>query len=132
MLKIRQEVIDEIVVHSRQAAPFEACGYLAGKKGVVCQHFAMTNTDHSPVHYSMDPAEQFAVIKKCRVQGLKMRAVYHSHPATSAYPSAEDVRLAYDPDLSYVIVSLADTKPKVASFLISKGKVQSEPMDIVD
>jgi len=132
MLKIRREVIDKIVAHSRQDAPFEACGYLAEKGGVVCQHYAMTNTDHSPVHFSMDPAEQFAVIKKCRAQGLKMRAVYHSHPGTFAHPSAEDIRLAYDPDLSYVIVSLAGPEPRTDSFLISKGKVQSEPMDIVD
>jgi len=80
----------------------------------------------------MDPAEQFAVVKKCRRQGLKMRAVYHSHPTTSAYPSIEDIRLAYDPDLSNVIVSLAGPEPKVKSFLINRGKVQPEPIDIVD
>lgn len=132
MLKIRREVIDKIIVHCRHVVPLEACGYLTDKKGVVCQHYTMTNTDHSPVHFSMDPAEQFAVAKNCRGQGLKMRAVYHSHPTTSAYPSIEDIRLAYDPDLSNVIVSLAGPEPKVESFLINRGKVQPEPIVIVD
>ena len=112
MLKIKQEIVDRIVAQGRTGAPLEACGYLAEKDGVICQHFELTNIDKSLVHFSMDPAEQFAAVKECRNQGLKIRAVYHSHPETPARPSNEDIKLAYDPSLSYVIVSLADADPE--------------------
>ena len=131
MLKITQEIIDKIVEHGRLEAPLEACGYLAEKDGVICRHFKLTNTDQSPEHYSMDPAEQFAVIRNSRDQGLIIRAVYHSHPETPARPSAEDIKLAYDPSLSYVIVSLAEPVPTIKSFIIKKGEVQLEPLEII-
>jgi proteasome lid subunit RPN8/RPN11 len=132
MLKITQDIIDRIVAHSRTEAPFEACGYLAERDGMVCKHFELTNIDKSPVHYSMDPAEQFATVKECRNQGLNVRAVYHSHPETPARPSAEDIKLAYDPSLSYVIVSLAASKPSIKSFIIQKGVAKPEPLIIIN
>jgi proteasome lid subunit RPN8/RPN11 len=132
MLKIRQDIIDRIVTQGRTEAPLEACGYLAEKDGVICQHFELTNIDKSPVHFSMDPAEQFAAARECRNQGLKIRAVYHSHPETPARPSNEDIKLAYDPSLSYVIVSLAGTDPSTKSFIILKGVVEPEPLEIVN
>jgi len=71
-------------------------------------------------------------INECRNQGLKIRAVYHSHPETPARPSNEDIKLAYDPSLSYVIVSLAGTDPSTKSFIIQEGVVEPEPLEIVN
>ena len=66
-----------------------------------------------------------------RTSGFAMRAVYHSHPETPARPSAEDIKLAYDPSLSYVIVSLAGPQPTVNSFIIKKGEVEQESLQII-
>jgi proteasome lid subunit RPN8/RPN11 len=121
MLRIEQEIIDKIVEHGRAEAPLEACGYLAAKDDVVNKCIAMKNVDASPVHYSMAPAEQFAAA----------RAVYHTHPETAAYPSAEDIKLAYDPSISYVIVSLAESNPNIHSFIIKKDKVIPEQIEII-
>ncbi len=131
MLRVKQEIIDEIVEHGRSEAPLEACGYLAEKDGVVCKCIAMKNIDASPVHYSMDPAQQFGAIRSCRAEGLAIRAVYHSHPETAAHPSAEDIKLAYDPALSYVIVSLEESSPTINSFIIKNDKVSSEQIEII-
>ena len=51
--------------------------------------------------------------------------------AYAAYPSAEDIKLAYDPALSYIIVSLAESHPSVHSFIIKKDKVFQERIEIV-
>ena len=131
MLRIKLEIIDNIVEHGRQEAPLEACGYLAEENGLVCKHIEMKNVDQSPIHYSMDPAQQFAAVKNCRKEGLTIRAVYHSHPETPARPSSEDIKLAYDPSLSYVIVSLAEPVPTTKSFIIKKGEMQQEPLEII-
>jgi proteasome lid subunit RPN8/RPN11 len=58
-------------------------------------------------------------------------AVYHSHPETAANPSAEDIKLAYDPALSYVIVSLADSSPCINSFTIRNEQVFPERIQII-
>jgi len=130
MLKITQDIIDQIIAHGRSEAPLEACGYLAAKDGIVCKCIAMKNVDASPVHYSMDPSEQFAAVRRCREEGFSLRAVYHSHPETAAYPSAEDIKLAYDPSLSYVIVSLAKSRPSIQSYMIRKDEIFPEQIEI--
>ena len=90
----------------------------------------MTNTDASNEHFMMEPREQFAVIKQLRSKGLAMAAIYHSHPETPARPSEEDIRLALTPDVSYLIISLADAAtPVVKSFKISAGVVEHEPIE---
>jgi proteasome lid subunit RPN8/RPN11 len=132
MLRIFQKIIDEIVSHARSEAPLEACGYLAEKDGVICQYIAMKNIDASPVHYSMDPAQQFDAVRRCRAEGLTLRAVYHSHPQSGAYPSAEDLRLAYDPKLSNVIVSLSESGPAINSFVIRKKRFFPERIEIIN
>lgn len=94
--------------------------------------FRLKNVDASPEHFSFAPAEQFAAVRQMRAAGVRLRAVYHSHPATPARPSIEDIRLANDPALSYVIVSLAGELPEVKSFRIRDGQAAVEPLNIIE
>jgi proteasome lid subunit RPN8/RPN11 len=131
MLKIKNDVLNKIIAHSRAELPIEACGYLAEKDGVINKHFELTNMDKSDEHFSMDPAEQFGAVRESRRIGMTIRAVYHSHPATPARPSEEDIKLAYDPLISYVIISLKEQEPMVRSFIIENGEVSNEEIVIV-
>lgn len=131
-MKIRKDVIDKIIAHAKNGAPIESCGYLAGRDGVVRRHYELTNVDQSEEHFSFDPAEQFAAVKDARANGLEVCAVYHSHPATPARPSREDIRLAYDPTISYVIVSLANGGEDIRSFKIRDSQVIPEDIEIVE
>ncbi len=123
-IRIPASIIDEMVNHAREGYPEEVCGILAGSEDVVTRIFRMTNLEHSPVSYFMDPKEQFQVMKKMRTEGLRMLAIYHSHPDSQAYPSAKDVSLAFYDDVAYIIVSLADDEPQVRAFEIKEGKVK--------
>ena len=62
-MKIKRFVLEKITVHAREHSPIEACGYLAGKGGIVSRHDEMKNIDASGEHFSMDPREQFEVLK---------------------------------------------------------------------
>lgn len=126
MIKIRKGIVNQMIDHVRMGLPNEACGYLAGKDGIVEKSFQMINTDHSPEHFSFDPSEQFKVMREVRKQGLSIIANYHSHPSTPARPSQEDIRLANDPDISYVIISLAEKRPVLKSFRIQNNQVETE------
>ena len=128
---INQQVINAIIDHAKREMPCEACGYLAAQNGSIIKHYELTNLDKADDHFSMDPREQFAAIKDMRNHDLKLVAVYHSHPETPARPSEEDIRLAYDPDISYVIVSLAEPEATIKSFEIRQGNVTPEEIEII-
>ena len=130
-MHIKQEILQKLIEHAAKDLPNEACGYLAGKDGVVTLHFELTNTDHSPEHFSFDPQEQFNVMKQVRNEGMEIIANYHSHPSTPARPSEEDIRLAFDSSISYVIISLAEDIPSVKSFIIKDSIVKHEEINIV-
>ncbi len=120
----------------RQAAskaPIEACGILAGTGYRVERLYEMANTDQSSDHFMMAPEEQFAVMKDMRAKGLEMLAIYHSHPASPARPSAEDIRLAFTDGVLYVVLSLQEpSEPKVKAFNINNGAVSESELKIVE
>lgn len=126
MITITKEVLDIIVKHGLSELPNEACGYLAGTNGLVNHSYQLTNIDHSPEHFSFDPSEQFQTLKDSRKKGMEIIANYHSHPETPARPSEEDIRLAYDPEISYVIISFATKKPDIRAFRIKNDVVEKE------
>ena len=132
MIKISKPIYEQIIQHAIHELPNEACGYLAGCDGVVSAVYQLTNTDHSPDHFTLDPAEQFKAVKDARSKGLEIMANYHSHPSSPPRPSAEDIRLAYDPTISYVIVSLAADLPLVRSFKITDGTVEQEEIELLE
>jgi|SRR5665647_730260 len=131
MIQINREISDQIIQHARRELPNEACGYLAGHDGIVVKAFEMINTDKSPEHFSFDPAEQFTIFREVRKLGFTIIANYHSHPSTPSRPSEEDIRLAYDPDISYVIISLAENDPVIRSFKIQNGKSEAEELIVL-
>ena len=132
MIRIAQEFVDSIIDQAKREAPLEACGYIAGIEGAAKKLIPMTNADASEEHFSFLPKEQFAALKSARAESLSLIAVYHSHPASPARPSQEDIRLAFDPTVSYLILSLAGESPVLKSFRIEKGTVREEDVEISD
>jgi proteasome lid subunit RPN8/RPN11 len=130
-LRITRQVYEEIAAHAQAEAPIEACGYVGAKGDLAIKSLRLTNADHSPEHFSFDPAEQFATVRTLRKEGLQLSAVYHSHPASPARPSQEDIRLAFDPSINYIIVSLVSPEPDLRAFLIRNGIVTPEPVEVV-
>jgi proteasome lid subunit RPN8/RPN11 len=132
MIRIPQTIHDDMIAHAREGFPLEVCGILGGTGDTVSAIYRMTNTDASNEHFMMEPKEQFAVVKELRAKGLAMLGIYHSHPETPARPSEEDIKLALTPDVSYLIVSLADAENiDLKSFKISSGTVRNEPIEVI-
>ena len=130
-LTLAKSVFDELAAAAAQGAPLEVCGLLAGTGARVTKGYLLANADASADHYRMLPAEQFAAINDMRRQGLRMLAIWHSHPASPARMSAEDLRLAYTPNVLYVILSLAEAGGPIArAFAVKEGVAQEVPMVI--
>jgi len=132
-LKIPADIFRQMAEQAKEAAPIEACGILAGGDNKVEKLYKMTNADKSSTHFMMKPKEQFAVAKDIRAEDLEMLAIYHSHPETPARPSPEDIRLAFMPDVIYVIISLQDCNcPVIKGFLIKDDNVTEVPVQVVE
>jgi len=136
VIRIPETIYQIMLDHAHKGFPNEACGILAGKGAAqgdktVSDFFPMRNLDESSISYFMDPKEQLAVFKKMREHGVEMTGIFHSHVASQAYPSQKDVRLAFYPEVSYLIVSLSEKgHPVLKSFHIQDEVVKEEEVRI--
>ena len=128
MTIIKEQYLSQIIEHAKSKAPNEVCGILAGKDGIVEKVYKTANVSDNPgLCYLMDPKEQLKIMKEIRNSGLEMAAIYHSHPHGASYPSKKDVELAFYPEASYIIVSLANQKdPELRCFRIIDEKITEE------
>lgn len=128
MILFQKRQIEEIIQHCRKTLPNEGCGLLGGtinaEDKIIHKVYLLRNIDASPEHFSIDPREQFSVIADLRKNGWELIGNFHSHPNSPSRPSDEDKRLAFDPKLIYVILSLQDEDiPVLNCFLIKEEKV---------
>ena len=135
MIKLSFADYEKIVAHAISQLPNEACGLIAGsidgENKVIEKVYLLTNTDHSPEHFSLDPKEQLTAVKDMCQNGMVPLGNWHSHPETPSRPSEEDKRLAYDSKASYMILSLMDKEhPVLNSFRISGTDAFAEELII--
>jgi proteasome lid subunit RPN8/RPN11 len=132
-LEIPNNIFEQMLQQAEIEVPIEVCGILAGKDGRAEKLYKMTNLDQSGVHFTMEPKEQFKVVKDIRSADLEMLAIYHSHPESPARPSEEDINLALTPGVIYVIVSLQNANaPVLKGFFIEDGNAAEVPISIME
>ena len=144
MVRISRFPLDQMIAHAKREAPYEGCGLLAGEGSLVTAFYEIKNLpgndpriielkipEDRTVRYMMDPAEQFQAIRSMRARGLAMMGIYHSHPHSPAIPSATDIRLAFYPEVFYLIVSLEKRSPDFRAFFIVDKKVTEEKIEII-
>lgn len=133
---IRKQDVEEMVSYARGQLPNEACGLIAGMENEeekrIEKVYYLTNTDASNEHFSLDPREQLQAVRDMRTRGLKPLGNWHSHPESPSRPSQEDIRLAYDPKASYLILSLMEEIPVIHSFHVENRKACKEVLEIRD
>lgn len=132
MIRIPKSIYDAIVEHAKKESPLECCGILAGKDGTVKKAFELTNTEKSSVRFLMSPQEQLRVFEELEKESIGMIAIYHSHPHSISFPSEADVKMAFYPEMSSVIISLKEKdNPVVKAFRIDKEAILPEEIGII-
>ncbi|MBB5852399.1 M67 family metallopeptidase [Amycolatopsis umgeniensis] len=133
MLRIRRELVDEIVAHARRDHPDEACGVIAGPQGSDSpeRYIPMLNAARSPTFYEFDSGDLLKLYREMDANDEVPVVIYHSHTATDAYPSRTDVSYASEPDAHYVLVSTKDPDShQFRSYRIVDGEITEEPVEI--
>lgn len=124
-MRISQDLLDEIVAHSREEAPNECCGLVAGVDGVATEVFRARNEMASPLAYNVHPQDLLRITQEIDDRGEELAAIYHSHTKSPAEPSQTDINLAANwPDPVYLICSLADpAAPVIRGWHLRDGQV---------
>ena len=125
MLKISQELIDEMVNHARIDHPDEACGVIAGAAGsdLPTRFIPMINSARSPTFYEFDSADLLKLYREFEANDEDPVVIYHSHTATEAYPSRTDVAYASEPFAHYVLVSTRETGTEAGPFELRSFRI---------
>jgi proteasome lid subunit RPN8/RPN11 len=131
-IRIRAEILEQMIRHARREPEMECCGLLAGREGVITEIFPTRNALASATAYEIPPKELFQLFRRLREEGLQHLGHYHSHLHSENFPSASDIAQAYYPDQAYFIVSLqADAQRPIRAFFIRDGNVQELKIEIV-
>jgi proteasome lid subunit RPN8/RPN11 len=135
---------EAMIAHARQGKPEEICGLVASTPGgQIVATLPVINAAHNKIiTYQMDPSDQHRAFKELDRQGWELHGIYHSHPATPAYPSKTDQGMAFDassdeawwPTAVYYILSLADPDhPVIRAFsLPDLNTIEEIPVEIVE
>ena len=127
-VRLPRRIADEVVAHARAAVPNEACGFLAGRDGVVTRFLPAVNAEPSPYFYRIDPMDQLRIQDDIDDAGEEVVAAYHSHTRSPAFPSRTDLDLAGPFEGAYVICSLASDPPVLKAFTLGAGRITPRPL----
>ena len=134
IIRLDSQLYDELVQYAKDHLPEEACGLIAGEEEgenkVIKKIYFLENIDHAEDHFTMGPKDQLSAIKDMRTNGYKVLGNWHSHPSSPSRPSVEDIRLAYDKNASYMILSFLTAAPVINSFHIEEGSFEKEDLRI--
>jgi [CysO sulfur-carrier protein]-S-L-cysteine hydrolase len=130
-LEITSEQLQQMIQHVREWLPFEGCGLIATENQRVARIYPGNNIARSSTFYEMDPKQVLAAMNDMEKLGLRLGAIFHSHPSTRAYPSPTDLELIFDPEVYMIIISLAENDPDVRTFRYD-GEISEVPLIVVD
>lgn len=123
-LSIPEQMYSAMVAHAEFCFPEEACGLIAVDGDEALRMvYATTNSDRSRVKFSVSPEEHFGAIRHAERNGWTIAGSFHSHPESTAFPSARDIAGALDPQWLYVVVGMVDGVPEVRGFRIRGSAV---------
>jgi proteasome lid subunit RPN8/RPN11 len=120
-LQIPSAIYEAMIAHAQAELPNECVGFLAGTaEGVVTEHLPLVNRLADPRRFESEGRSQLAAEKRCRDLGLRILAVYHSHPTSPPIPSRTDIdpeeNLWVGQPVASIIISLAAPEPEVRAW----------------
>lgn len=121
-LLIPQPILDDMIAHAKELAPYECCGLLAGTDNTVTKIYRIKNVvalegvqqlasfdaakvahlerlspaERAEIAFVMDAQDLALAQKDMRRNGHTLQVVYHSHPHDPARPSVTDIKIATD------------------------------------
>lgn len=133
-MQLTHDQLKQLIALARADAPQETCGIIGGKDDKALRIYPLENVDDQPqIRYLGDPQQQLRALQEIDENGWDLLAIYHSHPATQAYPSQTDISRAFYPDAIYMLISLMNPKQAtVRAYTIHEGQVGEITLEVED
>ena len=130
-MHIPSDIYEEIKVHALTTAPYECCGLLGlDADGDIAARYGVGNMAEDPTRsFEIDPVDLEVAEGLAADQGLRVGAVYHSHPRASAELSDVDLRLAR-PDLVHLVIGM-NQGIVTRAWSVSEDAVVEEDLELV-
>jgi proteasome lid subunit RPN8/RPN11 len=133
-VELSAQMVQALIDHARAEYPNEMCGVIVGDRaaadgGKPLRWEATRNRAASPLRYEIHPDDLLRLTIETERAGHEFWAIAHSHTHSPARPSPTDVGLAFYPDAIYLLVSLADNEPAVATWRIVGGEIH--PIELI-
>jgi proteasome lid subunit RPN8/RPN11 len=133
-VELSADMVQALIDHARAAYPNEMCGVIVGDRaaadgGRPLRWEPTRNRAASPLRYEIHPDDLLRLTIETENAGHEFWAIAHSHTHSPARPSPTDVGLAFYPDAIYLLVSLADNEPAVATWRIVGGEIH--PVELI-
>lgn len=128
-LLITHYLLEQILSLAHQEHPIETCGMVASKQDsqVATRLIPLQNQAASESFFLINSREQLNVFREMEKNNEICRVIYHSHTASEAYPSMEDIDYAGNPEAHYLIISTwSKSRIPIRSFRITDKKVTEE------
>ncbi|HEX2516580.1 MAG TPA: M67 family metallopeptidase [Chloroflexota bacterium] len=137
MTDLPRSLAERLIRTAREGAPAEVCGVIGLQGGRIVRLDPVRNAASTPrVRFTFDD-DGYRRVMEVEREGLEV-GIFHSHPASPAYPSATDraEMSATWPDCLQLMVSLRqdDTAgPEVYAYRIDRaGAVTPEDLRLVE
>lgn len=112
---IPRPLLDQMAQSAEHAYPEECCGLLIGHgddaTGIAVTRVAASRNvaeGRQRDRFEVDPRLRFDLMRALEGGSERIVGHYHSHPDHPARPSAHDSEMAWEPDLVWLIVSVAN------------------------
>jgi proteasome lid subunit RPN8/RPN11 len=133
-VELSAEMVQALIDHARTEYPNEMCGVIVGDRaaaegGRPLRWEPTRNRAASPLRYEIHPDDLLRLTIETENAGNEFWAIAHSHTHSPPRPSPTDVGLAFYPDAIYLLVSLADDEPAVATWRIVGGEIH--PVELI-
>ena len=90
----------------------------------------VTNADHSPFRFRMEPREQIEAMGSLEESGLELVGIFHSHPGGPSGPSPIDLAEAAYPEAVHLILSSPKVGWEGRAFRIRNGRGNEIPLEV--
>jgi proteasome lid subunit RPN8/RPN11 len=133
-VELGADMLQALIDHARAEYPNEMCGLIVGDRaaadgGRPLRWEPTRNRAASPLRYEIHPDDLLRLTIETENSGNEFWAIVHSHTHSPPRPSPTDVGLAFYPEAIYLLVSLADAEPAVATWRIVGGEIH--PVELI-
>ncbi len=104
--KLPRAAVNRLLAAAQACPGEEVCGFVVRTADGCAVRPVANVADDRARRFEMAAEGMIDAFRHAREDGEEILAIYHSHPAGPATPSALDRQLAYYPELPYLVISL--------------------------